>query len=301
LATINNQPPTLNRVYAYGHDLISQDQLLDNGQGGFAWNLTFYGYDGHGNVRYLTDGAGNVTDTFDFDAYGTLVARTGTTPNAYLYCGEQFEVDLGLYFNRARYLNPDSGRFWTRDVFEGNLSSPDSLHKYLYAGANPVRFIDPSGQFSLSELQFVQQIQGMIRRTRERGVYQITRKSGCYMIEYLAEEAISAAVTEGLYLFVANSGLPYLGRSTDVERRLLRHEAAEKLSERAKNLLAKFKFVGTEAELRNMEQWLIDKVKDTVNLASDAPLRDNGLMENQRNELGKSARQKVKEVIKICK
>jgi len=59
---------------------------------------------------------------------------------------------LGLYYNRARYLNPNTGRFWTVDAFEGNNQDPLSLHKYLYAHGNPVNNVDPNGQFALAEL-----------------------------------------------------------------------------------------------------------------------------------------------------
>ena len=47
---------------------------------------------------------GTVTDTYDYDAFGNLINPTGTTPNNYLFAGEQFDPDLGLYYNRARYL-----------------------------------------------------------------------------------------------------------------------------------------------------------------------------------------------------
>jgi hypothetical protein len=46
-----------------------------------------------------------VTDTYDYDAFGNLIHSTGTTPNNYLFAGEQFDPDLNLYYNRARYLN----------------------------------------------------------------------------------------------------------------------------------------------------------------------------------------------------
>ena len=104
IETQNSQPgtATLVRVYAYGNDLISQHQLLVDGNGGPVWATSFYGYDGHGNVRYLTDVNGAVTDTYDCDAFGDLIAQSSIynlpTPNSYLYCGEQFDSVLGLYY-----------------------------------------------------------------------------------------------------------------------------------------------------------------------------------------------------------
>jgi RHS repeat-associated protein len=142
--SINNQPSAINRVYSYGHTLISQDRL-----DGSTWRTSFYGYDGHNNVRYLTDLNGTVTDTYDFDAFGNLITRTGDTPNNYLYCGEQYDSDLGLYCLRARYHNPDTGRFWTQDSYEGFGEDPMSLHKYTYGSNNPANACDPSGNMTL--------------------------------------------------------------------------------------------------------------------------------------------------------
>jgi RHS repeat-associated protein len=151
--TLNAQLSTLNvfRTYTYGHDLLSQDQLIDTGTQ-LIWQASFYGYDGHGSVRYLTDGTGALTDTYDYDAFGNLIAQSGPTPNLYLYSGEQFDPDLGLYYLRARYHNPQTGRFWTADEFEGFAGDPASLHRYTYAANNPVNWIDPSGNITLPEL-----------------------------------------------------------------------------------------------------------------------------------------------------
>jgi RHS repeat-associated protein len=113
---------------------------------------TLSGYDGHNNVRYLTDVNGNVTDTYDYDAFGNLTAASGDTVNYYLFTGEQFDLDLGLYYLRARYHNPDTGRFWNMDSYEGDNSDPASLHKYTYCGNNPANAHDPSGHdFTLGE------------------------------------------------------------------------------------------------------------------------------------------------------
>ncbi|SRR6266566_1211527 len=84
---------------------------------------------------------------------GTIPTSTGTTSNNYLFAGEQFDPDLGLYYNRARYLNVSTGRFSTMDTFEGDPASPFSLHKYLYTADEPVDRLDPSGKdFDLGSL-----------------------------------------------------------------------------------------------------------------------------------------------------
>jgi RHS repeat-associated protein len=109
------------------------------------WTPSFYGYDGHGNVRFLASSAGAVTDTYTFDAFGAQIATTGTTPNPYLYSGERFDSSLSLYHLRARYYNPLTGRFETMDPVGGNLFDPATLHKYVYTRNNPVDRVDPRG------------------------------------------------------------------------------------------------------------------------------------------------------------
>ena len=133
------------REYTYGLDRISENQLV-----GGAWTASFYGADGMDSVRQLTNSAGTVTDTYEYDAFGNMVNKTGPspstyTPNNYLYRGEQYDPDLGLYYLRARYYNPNTGRFLSRDPEDGNSNDPASLHKYLYANGDPVNGIDPMG------------------------------------------------------------------------------------------------------------------------------------------------------------
>jgi RHS repeat-associated protein/uncharacterized repeat protein (TIGR01451 family) len=143
------QGGSVTRTYTYGLDLINEHQTL-------AGTLTtsFYGFDGHGSVRFLTDSTGATTDTYDYDAFGNLISKTGATPNNYLFAGEQFDPALGIYYNRARYYDQRQGRFWTMDTMEGEDSSPASLHKYTYAAANPVSYNDPSGYAYVSNWLF---------------------------------------------------------------------------------------------------------------------------------------------------
>jgi RHS repeat-associated protein len=134
------------REYTYGLQRISQNQVISS-----TWTPSIYGYDGGGNVRQLTNMAGTATDTYNYDAFGNLLNKTGTTPNNYLYRGEQYDPDLGLYCLRARYYNPQTGRFLSRDPEDGKPFDPKSLHKYLYAGGDPVNRLDPSGRGYLVE------------------------------------------------------------------------------------------------------------------------------------------------------
>jgi RHS repeat-associated protein len=67
-------------------------------------------------------------------------------PNNYMYRGEQYDADLGLYYLRARYYNRLTGRFLSRDPEAGKPIDPKTLHKYLYASGDPVNAFDPSGR-----------------------------------------------------------------------------------------------------------------------------------------------------------
>ncbi len=135
--------------YTYGLNLISQER------GGVK---SFYHADGLGSTRFLTDSLGNVTDSYVYDAYGNTISSSGTTVNNYLYTGEQFDKNLGEYYLRARYYNPSQGRFTGRDPFEGMLDVPLSLNKYGYVHGNPINNTDPTGMFSLSEVNASLQI-----------------------------------------------------------------------------------------------------------------------------------------------
>jgi len=128
-------------TYTHGDDLISQDRQQ---------SINYYHYDGLGSTRSLTDTAGLITDTYEYNAYGTILDQSGSTANSYLYTGEQFDAALDNYYLRARYYDPGSGRFTAMDTFQGIDNEPVTLNKYLYANADPVNNIDPSGRFSIS-------------------------------------------------------------------------------------------------------------------------------------------------------
>jgi RHS repeat-associated protein len=137
---------SVTKTYTYGRQRISENQLVSS-----TWTPTFYGYDGHGNVRFTINTAGTVGNTYQFDAFGMSIASAGTIANSYLYSGERFDSNLNLYHLRARYYNQATGRFETMDPAAGSISDPGTLHKYAYARNNPVNRIDPSGRDDVAE------------------------------------------------------------------------------------------------------------------------------------------------------
>jgi RHS repeat-associated protein len=133
----------LNASFTYGLERISQNR------GGVSH---FYLADGQGSVRQLTDSVGAVSDTYLYTAFGEALASTGTTVNDFRYVGEQLDPNSGFYYNRARWMDPGTGRMLGADPYEGDPAAPFSLHRYLYANASPVTYSDPSGKLSLLDV-----------------------------------------------------------------------------------------------------------------------------------------------------
>ena len=90
--------------YTRGFELISRRE-------GDA--TSYYLYDGGLSVRALTNETGIVTDVLVFDAFGNETEKTGTTANIYGFQGEEQDA-TGLYYLRARYMDPVTGTFVCR-------------------------------------------------------------------------------------------------------------------------------------------------------------------------------------------
>ncbi|MBL4660384.1 MAG: RHS repeat protein, partial [Alcanivoracaceae bacterium] len=140
-------------IYLYGDDLISQAR---------AGATHTFGYDGLGSTRILTDTNGTVQNSYGYQAFGEQDYQFGSIENSYLFTGEQYDNNIGFYYLRARYYNPDNGRFTQRDAFPGMEFEPATLHKYLYTANNPVNFIDPSGNTFLGGLATAGRVLGVL-------------------------------------------------------------------------------------------------------------------------------------------
>jgi RHS repeat-associated protein len=134
-----------------------------------------------------------ITDSYEYDAFGNLIAKTGTTPNNYLYRGEQWDPDLSLYYLRARYYNPVTGRFLSQDPYAGDTYDPPSLHRYRYASGNPVNYIDPSGRGALAEfafnvgLKYGEEVAGLVALASEIACVYYAEASAIHLVNYWME------------------------------------------------------------------------------------------------------------------
>jgi RHS repeat-associated protein len=108
----------------------------------------YYQLNSHGDVVALTDSTGAKVATYEYDPYGVLLKKTGSVENPYLYAGYRYDAVTGVYYLQSRYYDPQTGRFLTRDTFEGDETIPLSQNQYTYAHNNPVMNTDPTGHFA---------------------------------------------------------------------------------------------------------------------------------------------------------
>ena len=190
-----NASDTTLAEYTYGAELIGQDRAgVDH----------YHHFDAGDNVRFLTDGAGNVTDSYDYTAFGVELETTGTTENAYRFAGQRYGSTEDLSYLRARSYDAQSGRFISRDPFEGILSDPISLHRYLYANSNPVSFRDPTGLFSLAELGTASTIIGNIQTNYASALANILKTTSEIADDYIVvgakgREIVLNGLSQGVF------------------------------------------------------------------------------------------------------
>jgi RHS repeat-associated protein len=183
----------------------------------------------------LLDPTGVVTARTSYDAFGEIRAQLGTNgtltapdrnrANAELastdgqpigFTGYLKDAESGLYYAKARYYDPVTARFTAEDPEAGKDLEPPSLHRYLYAYANPTAYVDPTGRQSVDSPQYaLQQMLNMAATPRQREM--IKAAIARYEAERpdLAEASIKGATFGGL---VAIPGAAYVRAVYGVSR-----------------------------------------------------------------------------------
>jgi RHS repeat-associated protein len=105
-------------------------------------NTYYYLADGLGSTMKTVDASGNVVNSYTYDVYGKKTSSTGTQANEFDFAGQQTDP-TGLQYLRARYMDPETGIFLSRDplaIIPGWRMAP-----YSYASDSPTMMTDPIG------------------------------------------------------------------------------------------------------------------------------------------------------------
>ncbi|XZE42765.1 RHS repeat-associated core domain-containing protein [Pirellulaceae bacterium SH467] len=138
--------------YASGTGMEIDATTASGTAGTTLWALT----DHLGSVRDLLDNNGvvrehNVFDSFgrlirevDYNSSGTAISSTdaAAVDSIFGYTGRDWDSDIGMQYNRARWYDPQTGRWLSQDPI--GFAAGDS-NLYRYVGNRATTHIDPSG------------------------------------------------------------------------------------------------------------------------------------------------------------
>ncbi len=100
----------------------------------------WYVLDGHATVVALTDSAGNVVDSYSYDAWGKPLSVNEQVTQPYRYASYWYDTELGWYWLSSRHYSPSLQRFLQPDP-----SSIDGTLSYVYVGDDPIDAYDSFG------------------------------------------------------------------------------------------------------------------------------------------------------------
>ena len=105
-------------------------------------------HDEQGSTRLLTGASGNVEGASTYDAYGDLVASTGSASTPLGYGGQYTEPATGLIYLRARSYEPATAQFTSVDPAVEATGAP-----YDYADDDPINGADPTGRCNFESVE----------------------------------------------------------------------------------------------------------------------------------------------------
>jgi RHS repeat-associated protein len=125
------------RKYIYGPGIDQPVCMIEEAES----ETYYYHFDGLGSVVALSDSSGDTVQTYEYSVYGQVAVEDVNNPNPYMFAGRRYDIEIGLYYNRARYYNPYTGRFLQADP----IGYDADMNLYRYCNNNPLAFVDPSG------------------------------------------------------------------------------------------------------------------------------------------------------------
>ncbi len=112
---------------------------------------------------------------YAYGIFGQIIAQDEQVENPFKYVGAFGVTDEGngLYYMRARYYDPEAGRFISKDP----IGLAGGINMYGYVGGNPMNWIDPLGLFSPGDAMYGRYMQN-VAEDALNSYYDFYRKVG---------------------------------------------------------------------------------------------------------------------------
>lgn len=123
---------------------------MTNAVGSTYYYVTNY----RGDVIRIVNGTGTLVASYSYDPWGKPISKSENTSVAgqpLRYASYVFDGETNLYYLKARYYDPETARFVSRDPIRGHVD-PMSQNSYVYSVGDPVNLVDPSGNFAETAL-----------------------------------------------------------------------------------------------------------------------------------------------------
>jgi RHS repeat-associated protein len=113
--------------------------LARSNASGTNWYLT----DRLGSVTGITNSTGALINSTAYDSFGHVLTESNpSVADSIGFTGREYDSETGLYYFRARYYNPDLGRFLSEDPLSFGAGD---FNANRYVGNNPTNFFDSRG------------------------------------------------------------------------------------------------------------------------------------------------------------
>ncbi|OQM46194.1 hypothetical protein B6A27_08365, partial [Anoxybacillus sp. UARK-01] len=112
-------------------------------------NTFYYVTNYRGDVVRMVDENGATVANYSYDPWGKVLSvseNAAVAGQPIGYAGYYYDRETKLYYLQARYYDPETARFLSRDPYPGDLDNPITQNGYTYANNNPVIYVDPDGE-----------------------------------------------------------------------------------------------------------------------------------------------------------
>ncbi len=164
------------------------DQLLGLSQDGP--EERHYHLDGLGSVCGLTDASGGLVERLDYSAFGRSLESSS---QAYGFAGEP-RIAAGMGYHRARWLDPEMGRFISKDPWPGTKFQPLTLLKYQYSDLDPTNYFDPTGLVAVSDQIAAVRIQVNLSFRAQAAAITLATTLSCSLLAAISSAANSSGL-----------------------------------------------------------------------------------------------------------